>query len=196
MSSSLAELAHHLNRCIVTSRHREPFGWTSQESETRTRDCGRESWFVREKVGAGVDGTHIHSTFLLEQEFQSELNQPRVVQLAADNSEVPGAACRTRRAKLDAIKSVEKFGSELKAKPVIRTEIRGFVQRDVPVIDSCAPECGIHTRLIPECPIPRCSEAIWVEPSDSTRDGNVRCALLAARDKIRPQLKVLCEPCF
>ena len=81
-------------------------------------------------MGAGVDGTHLHSTFPLEQELQSKLNESRIVELAGHKSEarvIRRAARRVRRGKLDAIKSVEKFGSELKSQPVIRTEIRRFV---------------------------------------------------------------------
>jgi hypothetical protein len=50
------------------------------------RNPSRE--LAAKKVGAGVDGTHCHSTFLLEQELQCELNESRVVQLAGHNSKV------------------------------------------------------------------------------------------------------------
>ena len=153
-------------------------------------------------MGAGVDGTHSHSTFLLEQELQCELNESRIVQLVVHNSEARVvslsqgdviATCGVGGRKLDSIERVEKFGSELKPEPVIRTEIRGFEQRDVPVIDSRASECGIHARLVAECPIPRCCEAVLVEPVDPSGSLRVRRALLASRNKIRTQLKVLCE---
>jgi len=49
------------------------------------RNPSRE--LAAKKVGAGVNGTHSHSTFLLEQELQCELNESRVVQLVASNSE-------------------------------------------------------------------------------------------------------------
>jgi hypothetical protein len=86
MSSSLAELEHHLNRCIVTSRHRG-FCRASQESELVRAIRKGELARARKKVGAGVDGTHLHSTFLLEQELQCKLNESRVVQLAVHKSE-------------------------------------------------------------------------------------------------------------
>ena len=49
-------------------------------TDTLLRTC-------RKEAGAGVDGTHSHSTFLLEQELQCELNQSRVVQLVVHKSE-------------------------------------------------------------------------------------------------------------
>jgi MoaA/NifB/PqqE/SkfB family radical SAM enzyme len=146
------------------------------------------------KVGAGVDSTHLHSTFLLEQELQAELNESRVVELTSHNSEariVRRATRGVRRTKLDAIEGVEKFGSELKPKPVVRTEICRLEYRKIPVIDARASECGIHARLVAECPIPRWGETVCVDPIDSSGSLNVRCALLASRNKIWPQLKVL-----
>ena len=141
-----------------------------------------------------MDSTHLHSTILLEQELQCKLNESRIVELAAHKSEarvIRRAARRVRRAKLDAIKGVEKLGSELKPKPVIRTEICRFVYRYVPVIDPSASECGIHTRLIAKLPRPGSCEAILVEPRESRRGRHVRRTLFASRHKIRTQLKVL-----
>jgi len=94
-----------------------------------------ELFRARKKVGAGVDGTHCHSTFLLEQELQCELNQSRVIQLVVHNSEVRVvslsqsdviATCGAGGRKLDSIERVEKFGSELNPQPVIWTEVCCF----------------------------------------------------------------------
>jgi hypothetical protein len=88
------------------------------------------------EAGAGVDGTHLRSTFLLEQKLQCKLNQSWGIELAGYKAKARVvslhqgrivAAGGVRRSKLDAVKSVEKFGSKLKPKPVIRTKICRFI---------------------------------------------------------------------
>ena len=84
---------------------------------------------------------------LLEHELQSELNEPRSVQLATRNSKtriIRTATSSIRWAKLDAIKRIEELRPELQTKLFTRTEARGLEDREVPITDPLAPKVWIH----------------------------------------------------
>jgi len=119
----------------------------------------------------------------LEQEFQSELNEPRRVQLAAHNSEarvIRCAACGVWRAKLHTIEGVEELGPELQSQLVLRSEVCGLKYCDVPVIDSLPSERGIDTTFVAETPVGRRREAARIEPGDSSREGRMGYGLVAS----------------
>jgi hypothetical protein len=92
-------------------------------------------------------GIHLRSTHALEHELPSELNEPRIAQLATRNSETCVIRCTAsgiRWAKLDAIKRIEELRPELETEPFTRTEVRPLEYRKVPVIDSRAAKRTIH----------------------------------------------------
>src|SRR6202049_1689837 len=135
-------------------------------------------------------GIHLRSTHTLEHELQSELNEPRIAQLAARNAEtriIRFAASCIRWAKLDAIERIEELRPELQTELFTGPEVRRLEDREVPVIDACAPKRRIHARLVPERKIAGRGEAIRVEPSNSSRHRGVRGALAASRHDIRAQ---------
>ena len=74
------------------------------------RNPSRE--LAAKKVGAGVDGTHCHSTFLLEQELQCELNQARIIDYLSDLSESGRVRSGSGIRELWMIEDVEDFGAE------------------------------------------------------------------------------------
>ena len=126
----------------------------------------------------------------LEDELQSELNQPRSVQLATCNSESRTIGCTTsgsRCAKLDTIKGIEELRPELQTKPFPRTEVRRLEYREVPVIDPFASKRRVHARLVPETKVAGSCEASWVDPGNSSRLSYVRGTLGASRHNIRAQ---------
>ena len=135
-------------------------------------------------------GIHLRSTHALELELQSELNEPRIAQLATRNSEtriIGEATSSIRCAKLDAIKRIEELRPELQTEPFTRTEARRLEYREVPVIDSFTPKRRIYARLIPKAKVARSCEASRVDPANSPRLFYVRGALGASRHNIRPQ---------
>jgi hypothetical protein len=78
---------------------------------------------------------HPPSFHALEQELQSELNEPRVVQLTGHKPEVRVIGCQQTgviatngvgKGKLDAIKRVEELRPELQAELVLRAKVRGL----------------------------------------------------------------------
>ena len=133
---------------------------------------------------------HPSPAHTLEQELQSELNEPRIAQLAARNSETPVirfTASGIRWSKLDAIKRIEELRPELQTEPFLRTEVRRLEYRDVPVIDPCAPKRRIHARLVPETKVAGSCEASRVEPGNSPRLSYMRGTFGASRHNIRAQ---------
>src|SRR3974390_364021 len=155
-------------------------------------------------------GIHLRPTHALEQELQSELNQAWVVKLTGYEPKVRVvggqqsrviAASGVWRAELDAIKRVEELCPELQAELVIRTEVRGLKEREVPVIDTCPSKRRVHARLVSKGPsgrrqrAARGCKAIRVEPSKSRRRRGLRYALAAARYDVRTQSKVLSKAC-
>ena len=130
------------------------------------------------------------STHTLEQEFQSELNQPRIVQLVIRNSEtriIRFAASGIRCDELDAIKRIEELRSELQTEPFTRTEVRRLEYREVPVTDPLTAKRWVHARLVPEAKVAGSCEASRVEPGNSPVRSYVRCALGTSRHNIRAQ---------
>ena len=81
---------------------------------------------------------HLCSANTLVDELQSELNEPRIVQLATGYSETTSGTATSgiRWAKLDAIKRIEELRPELQTKPF--TDVCRLFYRDVPVIDPLA----------------------------------------------------------
>src|SRR5580658_4682949 len=132
-------------------------------------------------------GIHLRSTHALEQELQSELNEPWIVQLVVHESEARSAETGVWRSKLDTIKCVEELRPELQAKPVLRAKVRGLENRDVPVIDPRAAKRGIHTRFVAETPVCGSCEAAGIDPRNSRRRYRVGCALVASWYNIRTQ---------
>src|SRR5277367_1247257 len=117
--------------------------------------------FSKREVDAGT-GIHLRSPHALEQELQSELNEPRIAQLATRNSEtliIRFTASGIRWAKLDAIKRIEELRPELQTELFLRTEARRLEYREIPVIDSFASKRRIHTRLVPETKVAGSCEA-------------------------------------
>jgi len=130
------------------------------------------------------------STHTLEQEFQSELNQPRIVQLVIRNSEtriIRFAASGIRCDELDAIKRIEELRPELQTELFTRTEARRLEYREVPVIDPLATKRWVHARLVPETKVAGSCEASRVEPGNSPGHTCMRGALAASRHNIGAQ---------
>ena len=126
----------------------------------------------------------------LEQELQSELDEPWRVQLAAHDAEariIRCAASGVRWAKLHTIESVEELGPELQTELVLRSEVCGFKYRDVPVIDSLPSQGGIDATLVTETPVGRRRETARIEPRNSSREGRMRHGLVTSGDIIRAQ---------
>ena len=124
------------------------------------------------QTAAGGCLTGIHLTHTLEHELQSELNEPRIPQLATRNSETRIIRTTTSRigwAKLDAIKRIEELRPELQTKLFTRTKVRRLEYREVPVIDPFAPKIRIHARLVPETKVRGSGEASRIKPGNSPR---------------------------
>ena len=152
--------------------------------------CGRSPRGPAGETQRAAGGclTGIHLTHTLEHELQSELNEPRIPQLATRNSEtriIGTATSGIRWAKLDAIKRIEELRPELQTKPFPRTEVRRLEYREVPVIDPFASKRRVHARLVPETKVAGRSEASRVEPGNSPRLSYVRGTLGASRHNIR-----------
>jgi hypothetical protein len=159
---------------------------------------GRLPWTMdircSENPGAGGGCRHeastSRSTDRLEHELPSELNEPRIVQLATRDSEsrtIGFATSGSRWAELDAIKRIEEFRPELQTEPFTRTEVRRLLYREVPVIDPFASKVRVHARLVPETKVAGSCEASRVEPGDAPRRCYVRGTLGASWHNIRAQ---------
>src|SRR5258707_12449203 len=144
----------------------------------------------RQALGVDVWLTSTRALWVLEQELQSELNEPRRVQLAVHNSEarvIRGAAGGVWRAKLHTIEGVEELGPELQSELILRSEVRCLEYRDVPVVDSLPAQRRIHAPFVAEAPIGGRREAAWIEPRDSARKRRMGYGLVASLNVIRTQ---------
>ena len=154
--------------------------------------CGRSPRGPAGETQRAAGGclTGIHLTHTLEHELQSELNEPRIPQLATRNSEtriIGTTTGRIRWPKLDAIKRIEELRPELQTELFTRTKVRRLEYREVPVIDPFAAKRRVHSRLVPETKVAGSCEAIRVEPGNSPRRSCVRDTLGASRHDIRAQ---------
>src|SRR6266436_1010654 len=98
---------------------------------------------------------------ILEDEFQPELNQPRICpgSRAGYDPEVPivrGAANGVGRRELS---------PKLEAEPVVGGKPCSLEQGEVEIIHSLRAQSGIHARLISESEVRRCRKTRGVEPS-------------------------------
>src|SRR5216684_106745 len=106
----------------------------------------------------------------LEDEFESELNQPRICpgSRAGYDSEVLIISCAANgvgRGKLCSIEDIEKLRSKLEVEPVVGSKPRSLEEGEIEIVDSLCAQPGIHARLISESEIRRCRKTGGVEPS-------------------------------
>src|SRR5882724_1072911 len=75
-------------------------------------------------------------TLQLELQFQSELNLPRVIPLAADHAEGRVAECCRRNAELDMIGDVEELGAELQVEAFAFSKIIVLEKTEIQIVQA------------------------------------------------------------
>src|SRR6266852_4780741 len=103
---------------------------------------------------------------VLEDEFQTELNQSRCGAgiRTVDHTLIRTADCGIRRGKLRPVEDVEDLGSEIEAEPVIRTEAGALEDGEVEVPDPVSPQRWIGAGFVTEGEVGWRGEAGSVEP--------------------------------
>ena len=93
---------------------------------------------------------HVCST-ISEQEFQSELDKPRIVDRIIHDSKGSRLKEGLWRGKLRMVEEVEELSPELEAHPFARAKGRSLEYGEIKIDDTLLAKAGIYARLVSEC---------------------------------------------
>ena len=127
-----------------------------------------------------------------EYKFQSELNQPRIV----DRKVYASKGCVRKtcigRAKLRMVEEVEELGAELEAHPFVRSECGSLEYGEIEIDNAFLAQAGIHARFVAKDKSIRLRETGGVEPFMQPGFSTAREFRLASWDAIWARARAKC----